>query len=194
MTLPPSVRGKSWWMDDGKMGGSTLMRWLLKLYQKFIHTVASLTTLIQLQTLLKCWDVNMLLGYSSNVWTAPYSHSCPETEVSAHGRSADELVFTTWVIIQLKAGDYAATQPHSTYCPLSTHNHNPTTQYIFISIICSVLSGWYHLRLCDLCLCLAACYSVPFSNSSKYLRYWPALKIRRKVSSQKFAGVGNISL
>ena len=72
MTLPPSVRGKSWWMDDGKMGGSTLMRWLLKLYQKFIHTVASLTTLIQLQTFLKWWDVNMLLGYSSNVWTAPY--------------------------------------------------------------------------------------------------------------------------
>ena len=76
MTLPPSVRGKSWWMDDGKMGGSTLMRWLLKLYQKFIHTVASLTTLIQLQTLLKCWDVNML-GYSSNVWTAPYSYPWP---------------------------------------------------------------------------------------------------------------------
>ena len=61
-----------------------------------------------------------MLGYSIRVmYEQPHIHTHgPDTEVSAHGGSADELVFTTWVIIQLKAGDYAAHSrtPHIVLC------------------------------------------------------------------------------
>ena len=71
--------------------------------------------------------------------------------MSAHGGLADELVFTTWAIIQLKAGDYAELHSRTPHIVLFVHpqSHNPTTKYIFISFNRFYLVSSEVLWLCE---------------------------------------------